>query len=322
MDKFIFAKQNRYMKLRKKKSEQPQNNIIKQKLPRTDLALEEQEYLQQEAGQATQLSGVQAKTAVRRGIKTTTVKITGEEGVRQLHKPIGTYVTLELEELNRHKLKAFQRITETLAGELAALMRLPADASVLVVGLGNADVTPDSIGPRCLKRLFVTRHLMQNIPESYGKLREVSALQPGVMGSTGMESAEIVQAVISKIRPDCVIAIDALAAREVSRICSTVQLSDTGLTPGSGIGNRRAALTQKELGIPVFAIGTPTITEAEGLFPPAHKWEASDCIITPRAIGEKADQIAALIARSINLALHSELTRDQIAQFVETFDKT
>lgn len=289
-----------------------------QKRPRTDLALEEREYVQQEAGQCTALPGVQAKTTVRRGIKTTTVRILNAEGERQLRKPVGTYVTLELEELNRHQIKAFGRITQTLAGEIAELMKLPHDASVLVVGLGNPDVTPDSIGPRCLKHLFVTRHLIGQIPESFGKLRVVSALQPGVMGSTGMESAEIVRAVIAETHPDCAVAIDALAARDVSRICSTVQLTDTGLTPGSGIGNRRAALTKQELGIPVYAIGTPTVTEAADAFAPEQKQAAIDCIVTPRTIDAKADQIAALIAGSLNLALHSGLTYDQIAQFVET----
>lgn len=315
------AVQNRTMKRTKMKPEQAKSPVITQKPPRTDLAMEEREYFQQEAGGSTQLPGVEANVAVRRGIRTTTVRILSEEGAVQLHKPIGTYVTLELEELNRHQRKAFSRVTQTLAGELAALMQLPQDASVLVVGLGNPDVTPDSIGPRCLKRLLVTRHLRQTIPESFGTLRAVSALQPGVMGSTGMESAEIVRAVISKTKPDCLLVIDALAAREVSRICSTVQLSDTGLTPGSGIGNRRAALTKQELGIPVFAVGTPTVTEAACLFPEEKKQEAADCIVTPRDIDEKAEQIAALIAGSINLALHSGLTGDQIAQFVETGGK-
>lgn len=289
--------------------------------PHTDLALEEREYVQQEAGECTALPGVQAKTTVRRGIKTTVVKVLNAEGEHQLRKPVGTYVTLELEELNRHQIKAFGRITQTLAGEIADLMKLPPDASVLVVGLGNPDVTPDSIGPRCLKRLFVTRHLMGQLPESFGKLRTVSALQPGVMGSTGMESAEIVRAVISETHPDCVVAIDALAARDIERICSTVQLTDTGLTPGSGIGNRRAALTKQELGIPVFAIGTPTVTDASAVVSETQKQAAGDCIVTPRTIDAKADQIAALIAGSLNLALHSGLTCDQIAQFVETCER-
>lgn len=303
------------------KSKQPNPASPRAKLPRTDLALEEREYIQRESGQSTELSGVQVRTAIRRGIKTTTVRITDAEGEKQLRKPIGTYVTLELDALNRHQLKAFQRVTETLAGELASLMKLTRDASVLVVGLGNEDVTPDSIGPRCLKRLFVTRHLQQQIPDSYGTLRTVSALAPGVMGSTGMESAELVRAVITKLHPDCIIAIDALAAREVSRICSTVQLTDTGLIPGSGVGNRRAALNTQTLGIPVFAIGTPTVTEAAWLMPEGRAAEAADCIVLPRNIDEKADQIAALIAGSLNLALHSNLTRDQIAQFVETCEK-
>lgn len=290
-------------------------------LPKTDLALEEQEFLQKEAGQTAQLPGVEVKTAIRRGIKTTEVRIINEEGERQLRKPVGTYVTLELSDLNRHQRKAFERIMQTLAGELAMLMKLKKDASVLVVGLGNADVTPDSVGPRCLKKLLVTRHLMDQLPDSFGPLRAVSALQPGVMGSTGMESAEIVRAVISETRPDCVIVIDALASREVSRLCTTVQLSDTGLTPGSGLGNRRAALTEQALGVPVFAIGTPTVTEASGLLSAGEKEAAADCIVTLRGIDEKAEQIAALIAGSINIALHSDLTGDQIAQFVETYGK-
>ncbi len=309
------------MKQKKAKQDTVRMSEIMKKRPHTDLALEEREYVQQEAGECTALPGVQAKATVRRGIKTTVVKVLDAEGERQLHKPIGTYVTLELEELNRHQIKAFGRITQTLAGEMADLMKLPSDAAVLVVGLGNPDVTPDSIGPRCLKHLFVTRHLMGQLPECFGKLRTVSALQPGVMGSTGMESAEIVRAVISKTRPDCLIVIDALAAREISRICSTVQLTDTGLTPGSGIGNRRAALTKQELGIPVFAVGTPTVTDASGVVSEAQKQAARDCIVTPRTIDAKADQIAALIAGSLNLALHSGLTCDQISQFVETCER-
>ncbi len=309
------------MKQKKAKQDTEKKQDILKKRPYTDLALEEREYVQQEAGQCTALPGVQAKTTVRRGIRTTTVRVLDAEGERQLRKPIGTYVTLELEELNRHQIKAFARITQTLAGEIADMMKLSPEASVLVVGLGNPDVTPDSVGPRCLKRLFVTRHLTGQLPECFGKLRTVSALQPGVMGSTGMESAEIVRAVISETHPDCVVAIDALAARDVARICSTVQLTDTGLTPGSGIGNRRAALTKQELGIPVYAIGTPTVTEASVVVSETQKQTAGDCIVIPRTIGAKADQIAALIAGSLNLALHSGLTFDQIAQFVETCER-
>lgn len=309
------------MKQKKAKQEIKQMTQNMTKRPCTDLALEEHEYVRREAGQTSSLPGVQAKTNVRRGIKTTTVRILNEEGERQLRKPVGTYVTLELDELNRHQIKAFGRVTQTLAGEIADLMKLPPDASVLVVGLGNPDVTPDSIGPRCLKRLFVTRHLMGQLPESFGKLRTVSALQPGVMGSTGMESAEIIRAVICQTHPDCIIVIDALAASDISRICSTVQLTDTGLTPGSGIGNRRAALTKQELGIPVFAIGTPTVTDASVVVSEAQKQAAGDCIVIPRTIDAKADQIAALIAGSLNLALHSGLTYDQIAQFVETCER-
>ena len=284
-----------------------------QRSARTDLALEQRELWHREAGSAAELPGVSVSVLQRRGIRTTVVRILDETGARELQKPPGTYVTLELTELERSEPHAFRRVTETLAGELAALLQLQPEAAVLVVGLGNEDVTPDALGPLVLRRLLVTRHLRTD--PALLRLRQVSALQPGVLGSTGMESFEIVRSVVRQTQPDAVICVDALAAREPERLCATVQLSDTGIVPGSGVGSHRAALTKETLGVPVFAIGAPTVTEAAGLLPDA--LPAADLIVTPRAIGAKLRRIAAVIGTSLNLSLQNGLTRGQIEQFVE-----
>lgn len=301
---------------RKKLSIPPENPWAQN--ARTDLAMEERELWHQEAGQATRLPGVYAHETKRRGILTTVVKILNDDGVKELHKPVGTYITLELDELQRRTRRAFHRVTETLAGEMAALMQLPKDASVLVVGLGNPDITPDAIGPLALRRLLVTRHLVDQLPESFGKFRSVSALQPGVLGSTGLESAEIVRAVVEKSKPDSIVVIDALAARSLGRLCSTVQLADSGIIPGSGVGNHRAAFTRETLGVPVYAVGVPTVADAAPLLdkndPPA---QGADLIVTPRSMDAQCRKIANVIACSLNLALHSNLTREQISEFVE-----
>lgn len=281
---------------------------------RTDLAMEERELWHREAGQAARIPGVEAEETVRRGIRTTAVRIRSEEGSRELHKPQGSYITLELDDLRRMEEHAFRRVSRTLAGELAALMRLPEKASVLVVGLGNEDVTPDALGPLVLRRLFVTRHLTEALAP-LASLRPVSALQPGVLGTTGMESFEVVQSVLERTKPDALIAVDALAARSVGRLCATVQLSDAGITPGSGVGNSRLALTREKLGLPVFAIGAPTVVDAGALLPDGAE-NGADMIVTPRSIDAQVRALAGLIGTALNLSLHNQLTQEQIEQFV------
>ena len=298
----------------KKTEKEPPEN---QRGARTDLAMEERELWHKEAGQTTKLPGVAAQEIRRRGILTTVVRVLNEEGAKELHKPVGTYVTLELEELNRKKLRAFHRVTETLAGEIADMMKLRPESSVLVVGLGNEAVTPDAVGPQSLKSLLVSRHLTTAFPEHYGDIRPVSALAPGVLGTTGLESAEIVRSVVEKTRPDALVVIDALASRSISRLCTTVQLTDTGIVPGSGVGNSRAAFTRESLGLPVYAIGVPTVTDAGALVSTEQNDACADMIVTPRNIDARMKEIASVIAWGLNLALHSNLTREEIAQFVE-----
>ena len=302
-------------KNQRKRNKIPPEPAPTERSARTDLALEERELWHREAGEAAKLPGVTVRETERRGIRTTVVNIENEQGSRELKKPVGCYVTLELEELQRRELRAFRRVSQTLAGELAALMRLREGQSILVVGLGNEDVTPDALGPLVLRKLFVTRHLTTE-PVPLLPLRPVSALQPGVLGTTGMESFEIVRSVVERTRPDAVIAVDALASRSIERLCATVQLTDTGIIPGSGVGNRRPALTKEELGVPVYAVGAPTVMDAAPLLGSAPS-RGTDLIVTPRSIDTGVRRIAGVIGAALNLSLHNQLSSEQIAQFVE-----
>lgn len=275
---------------------------------RTDLALEEQELFLREAGSAAHVPGVELSRSHRRGIETTVLRVLDEQGAKELRKPVGTYITLELGGAEEAVGSTLHRLIRTLAGELAALMRLKADREVLVVGLGNDRVSYDALGPMTLRRLMVTKHLTKTAPE----LRKVSALEPGVLAKTGIESARIIRAVVEKTKPAAVLAIDALAARVPERLCQTVQLTDTGLTPGSGVGRRSAALTREQLGVPVFAIGVPTVIDAANL-----PIRGQELVLTPRTVHEKVERLSRLIAGGVNLALHAGLTLEQIAHYVE-----
>ena len=199
---------------------------------------------------------------------------------------------------------------EALAGELRRLTDGP--GSVMVVGLGNAAVTPDALGPLAASRLFLTRHLIEHLPEQFGSCRSVCAVCPGVLATTGIESAELVRGAVAHTKPSCVIVIDALATGAAERLCRTVQLTDTGIVPGSGVGNRRSGFSQKTLGVPVLALGAATVTDAAALCPDAD----GQMIVTPRDIDEQVRYLASVLAAAINLALHPELSYEELAQFV------
>ena len=277
---------------------------------RTDLAMEEQELWRRSAGEQTELSGVWARTNERRGIRTTVVKILDENGARQLRKPVGTYLTLELGALARRERSAFARSAYALAAELR---RLTAGCeSVLVAGLGNDAVTPDAVGPLTLRSLIVTRHLKSARLAGLEGFRDVSAVQPSV---------ELVRGAAEKVRPQMVLVVDALAAREPERVCTTVQLADSGIVPGSGVGNSRAAFNEQTLGVPVLAIGVPTVVDAAGLADESGKTGnfhncISGMVVTPRDIDARVREIARLIGYSIDLALHRGLTLDEIPCFL------
>lgn len=238
---------------------------------RTDLALEERESFEGDGGE---ISGVMLRERryPKNKVKLTEVKILNEQGEKAMGKPKGTYLTLEAKNMTGEEAK--QQVCEELAGQLRKLVeehtgkKKKEPLSVLVIGLGNAAVTPDSLGPRVFENLYVTRHLAGQCGEDFlekQNLSSVSALAPGVMAQTGMETAEILQGMISEIHPDILLAIDALAARSVRRLGTTIQLTDTGIHPGSGVGNHRRGLTKESLGIPVLAIGVPTVVGAAAI---------------------------------------------------------
>ena len=269
---------------------------------RTDLALEAQEELVRQGGD---LRGIQTHQFTRRGIDITQVQVCSDEAARQLGKPQGLYTTLTLDMETQEPDDAAQ----VLADQLSSL--LP-PGPVLVVGLGNAAVTPDAIGPRTLDGLLVTRHLVHAFPEAFGTLRSCSALAPGVLASTGIESAQLVRSALQASGCACIIAIDALAASAHERLCCTIQLSDTGIAPGSGVGNHRSELTKRSLGVPVIALGVPTVIRADAL---CGCRKPTGLIVTPSDIDARIRQMSRILSAGLNRALFPQLSEMEIAKF-------
>lgn len=229
---------------------------------RTDLALEARESCETAKGS---IRGVRVKEDhdEDREVYTTTVMIETENGARAMGKPVGTYVTIEAPNMSSPDEDYHREISETLAGHLAAMM--DGRRRVLVVGLGNREVTPDALGPDVISNLYITRHMIREYGKAAKGLEnagEISAIVPGVMGQTGMETLEIVRGVVQETKPEIVIAIDALAARSTRRLNRTIQITDTGINPGSGVGNHRNAINEETLGVPVIAVGVPTVVDA------------------------------------------------------------
>ena len=264
-------------------------------------------------------------------------EIVDERGAGALGKPCGRYVTLESSQLHMPEPAleeiAVDRLAQTLAGMLPEL------GAVLVIGLGNRRITADSLGPRVVDGVLVTRHMRENTPASLkGRLRAVSAVAPGVLGVTGMETAEVVRGIVEHTRPEAVIAVDALAARETARICTTMQIADTGIQPGSGVGNHRLGLNEESLGVPVIAVGVPMVVYAatiardalellmEDLAPDGEEHAGAldalvdrvvarrlgDLVVTPREVDERVTRMADLLALGINRALQPRLDKDEI----------
>ena len=290
---------------------------------RTDLALEAAQVVEG----VSRLPGVWSETRVEDGVTVTTVELRDAEAAQAVGKPMGRYVTLELEVAGHREREEFGRSCGLLAKELGKLVP-EGDGAVLVVGLGNRDITPDAIGPLVHEHLLVTRHLIQQLPEAFGSFRPVAALSAGVLGTTGVESAELVRALVEKLKPDCVIAVDALAAQGMKRLCATVQLANTGISPGSGLGNHREALNEETLGVPVIAVGVPTVVEAGtlvrdvleeagkgGLEPGSLGTQGG--FVTTRDIDERVARWGKLIGYAINLAVQKGLTLEELEGLVE-----
>lgn len=231
---------------------------------RTDLALEVRESFEDDD---VEIKGVilDEKYIEEKEVKITTVEIKDEQGAKAMQKPIGTYITIEARKLQEKDDEYHSSISEEISSYIMQLVGDSYQQGVLIVGLGNREVTPDALGPWVVDNLFVTRHLIREYGKEFGEknhLQSVSALAPGVMAQTGMEVVEILKGLIKETKPGVVIAIDALAARSVERLNTTVQITDTGISPGAGIGNNRQALNEESLGTKVVALGVPTVVDA------------------------------------------------------------
>lgn len=283
---------------------------------RTDLAMEQTEALESGGGLP---KGVLVRRENRFGMEATVVEITGKAGERALGRLRGVYITIEVENVLRRERDSFEQAVKCISGYLRQLLGLSQRLPVLVAGLGNREITPDAVGPLTADHILVTRHMIQRMPKEFGLFRPVTALVPGVLGTTGMESAETVRAMAEKSEAAAVIAVDAIAARETKRLCSTIQISNTGISPGSGIGNHRNALNESTLGLPVIALGVPTVTDAStlaldllervGIEPQSSETEkiSTGMIVTCSDIDRRVREIARVLSYGINLALQDDL---------------
>lgn len=277
---------------------------------RTDLALEARERYEEDV----EIRGVSVEETYdeKRDIRATTVRIESENGAKAMGKPIGVYITLEAPKLSEPDKDYHREVSEALAVYLQELLGTKEERSVLVVGLGNREVTPDALGPEVVGNLRITRHVVKEYGKAAfekEKVHMVSGIVPGVMAQTGMETLEIVRAVVEETQPDVVVAIDALAARSSKRLNRTIQISDAGIHPGSGVGNHRHSLTRETIGVPVVAIGVPTVVDAATIVydavrdrnavPPG----LNSMFVTPKDIDETIKHLSFTISEALNIAL-------------------
>ncbi len=281
---------------------------------RTDLALEARELWQESAERTTRLSGVKATKTKREGYPVTRVDILDQRGEKALGKPQGSYLTIDLTTFWQRKADFFERAVRAVGSQLKEL--LPEAGPALIVGLGNEAMTPDAVGPLAADNILVTRHLIAAMPKHFAGFRPVAVFRTGVLGTTGVESAEAVRGLVAEVRPSLVIAVDALASRRCERVCATVQLSDTGIIPGSGVGNHRAALNRETLGVPVLAVGIPTVVDAatlaadlleesgvENVDPEALRRGRGGLMVTTRDIDQQVRDLSKVVGYGINWAL-------------------
>ena len=292
---------------------------------RTDLAAEARDLWRESNRETGALPGVEAKAETENGFPVETIRILDGRGEEALGKPRGTYVTLELEPVLRREPGAFRRGVGVIASHLRALLALEPGEGVLVAGLGNRAMTPDVLGPMTLGHVLATRHLVRSLPETFGGFRPVSLMETGVLGTTGLESSEVIRAVTARLRPKAVVAVDALASRRLDRVCRTLQLADTGIAPGSGVGNSRPELSRGSLGVPVIAVGIPTVVDAATLAadltarsglgerPPEDFAAAAEgLMVTPREIDARMQELSRLRGYGLNLALQEDLTLEDV----------
>lgn len=288
----------------------------------TDLAVEAREL-------NPDISGVTEEEESFDDIRVTRISVSSDEAAKLLGKRIGKYVTLDAPKLIDRPLDLFENTADRLASELRSLISaLPDKANIVITGLGNRTVTPDALGPRTAEKVFVTRHVLEHFPDAFDfPVFSVSSVEPGVLGSTGIETYELVKGLIDRIKPDAIIAVDSLASRRAARISTTIQLSDTGIDPGSGVGNLRAGLNKDSLGVPVIAVGVPLVVYAStitqdtismiadetGLHGDEEKLKSmaekvvtekmDGLIVTPKDIDSIVEDMSEILSKGINKAL-------------------
>lgn len=327
---------------------------------RTDLTLEAHELIKEkaareDASQGQNTPGVEVESAGTDEIKITRVRVTSPTGEAAIGKPMGNYITLEVPGLRDNDQALYENTCKALASELVSILKLQEKSTILIVGLGNWNVTPDALGPKVVSSVMVTRHLLEYVPEQVDKgVRPVCAVAPGVLGITGIETGEIIRGIVDRIKPDFIIAIDALSSRKMERVNTTIQIADTGISPGSGVGNKRMELSKDTLGIPVIAIGVPTVVDAATMandtidlvldsmikqapqgtefysmmksidrnekymmIQEVLKPYIGNLIVTPKEIDDVIEKVSKVIANGLNIALHQGITLNDVNRYVQ-----
>lgn len=278
---------------------------------RTDMAVEAHELSR---GEAKEIEGVKLTLTEHGSIKRTVVDILDDNGAKTLNKMKGRYITIDAPDI-KESIDDFETVSEMLANELKKLCQ--SSKKTLVVGLGNRAITPDALGGEVVDKLLVTSHMKRYMPDvfddSYG---DVSAIAPGVMGTTGMETVDIIKGITDTDTPDVIIAIDALAGADINRVTTSIQIADTGIAPGSGVGNHRNGLNYDTLGVKVIAIGVPTVIAAELLGGEELEEDYRSLMVTTNDIDAVIKRMSKAVANGINLALHKGITLRDIEELV------
>lgn len=319
---------------------------------RTDLAVEAREIYKNIYKK--EADGVIVEENQRDDIKITTVDVKTEDGAIKIGKPMGKYITIDIPEFTHYDGEVMDEVASVLSDSLKDIIKVNVDKSVLVIGLGNWNVTPDALGPKVVEKIMITRHLHEIMPDSIDdSVRPVCALAPGVLGITGIETGEVIKSLVERVKPSMVICIDALASRRLERVNRTIQIGTTGISPGAGVGNKRMEINEKNLGVPVIAIGVPTVVDAATIVNDAmdlvldemisqsssggqfytmlksiDKNEkgymiksllnpyVGDLMVTPKEVDVVIDSVSKIISNGLNMALQPNLDMEDINKFM------
>lgn len=319
---------------------------------RTDLAVEANEMCKKE--NKGEVDGILVEEDSIDGVKVTTVRVINEEGAKKIGKPQGNYITIDMPEFTHYDGGLMDDVSKVLGEALKNIIKVPHTETALVVGLGNWNVTPDALGPKVIEKTMITRHLKKVMPDAIDdSVRPVCGIAPGVLGTTGVETGEVIRALVEKIKPSLVICIDALASRRLERVNKTIQIGDTGISPGAGVGNHRMKINEETLGVPVIAIGVPTVVDAatiandtidlvlDEMVANADKGKEfynmlvsidksqkqamiksilnpfiGDLMVTPKEVDVVIESVAKIIANGVNIALQPNLDVEDINKFM------